>query len=454
MPATKEATSGAPPAWQRLNVLHLLLLVPWVGIVVAAHRPIRDNSFLWHVRAGELQLQGGEVLRQDPFSFTFGGADWRTQSWLAELVYGRLESWFGLDFVPWLVIAAASLTLVLVGVASYRRTHRYVAVAAGLLVALWLGLSYFSPRPVLLSYVLLALLVVLLDLRARWALPLVIWLWAAIHGSFVLGLGLIALEGVRTRDRRRLGDLAAATLAASLTAHGLAIWSTLWDFFQNRGALELITEWAPPNVTRPGQFPYVLLLVGLLVAAARGRLSLRDLWVPVPFVLFGLTSARALFPALIVVLPWALLAWPEPSARRTRDPGRPRAIVHWVLAAGMVIVPLVVVSFAGLSHTRFPVAASEHLTSERIFHDDVTGGFLIWRGESVYVDDRAELYGEEFFEEFISVRNARPGWEAVLDEWGIQEVLARTSDGLVAALPAQGWSEAFRDDEFVLFVRP
>ncbi|MBT8248315.1 MAG: hypothetical protein KJN73_10870 [Acidimicrobiia bacterium] len=74
----------------RLSVRHLFAMVPVVGVVVASARAISDNSFLWHVRAGTVQLDAGQVLRTDPFSFTAQGESWRTQSWIADLLYGTL----------------------------------------------------------------------------------------------------------------------------------------------------------------------------------------------------------------------------------------------------------------------------------------------------------------------------------------------------------------------------
>ena len=81
---------------------HVWLLAPFVALVAPLSRPISDNSFLWHVRAGTVQLDLGEVLRADPFSYTSGGEPWRTQSWLAELGYGWLERTF--DGVGWSVL--------------------------------------------------------------------------------------------------------------------------------------------------------------------------------------------------------------------------------------------------------------------------------------------------------------------------------------------------------------
>ena len=86
---------GAGAVQAALFLAHLVLLVPFVALVIDAWAPIRDNSFLWHIRAGELQANAGEVLVADPFSFTMLGERWLTQSWLAELLYSWGESNWG-----------------------------------------------------------------------------------------------------------------------------------------------------------------------------------------------------------------------------------------------------------------------------------------------------------------------------------------------------------------------
>ena len=52
--------TAAEPSPSRFSVAHLLLVVPWVALVIDAWAEIRDNSFLWHIRAGELQAEESE----------------------------------------------------------------------------------------------------------------------------------------------------------------------------------------------------------------------------------------------------------------------------------------------------------------------------------------------------------------------------------------------------------
>ena len=93
---------------------------------------------------------------------------------------------------------------------------------AGTLLA-WQGAAFANARPVIFSYLLLALLVAALSSeRTDWAVPPLIWLWAMLHGSFVMGIGLIVLEAIRRRSRRHLelavvGGILAAIVYMILT---------------------------------------------------------------------------------------------------------------------------------------------------------------------------------------------------------------------------------------------
>ncbi len=450
------AAPGDPqvPIWRRLSVRHLFLLTPWIGVVVGASRPIRDNSFLWHVRAGDLQISSGRVLATDPFSSTLAGEPWRTQSWLADLLYGSLErATGGLNWVPWLLIVCGATVLMLVGWVTYRRVSEPMAVAFALVALMWLGLPNLVPRPVLFSLVLLALLMVVLEMQEDWPLPLILWVWAGLHGSFVLGLGLLLLDALRRRMRwqRAVGRIGLGLVAVSLTAHGLGVWSMLGSFLINRGALDFISEWAAPDLLSIAVAPYVLVMIAILLALAWGRIEARELWIVAPLLVFGLTSARAVMPAAIVLVPFAASVWRPATDARVVARGPARA--NLVIAALLIVLPLItLVGFQGLDPERFPIEAAKYLDTETVWHDDVAGGYLIYAGRlPVFIDDRAELYGAEFFSEFVDTRRGTLVWQSVFDRYGIREALVTTDSGLAEVLRGEGWRVDFSDDRWTVF---
>lgn len=443
---------------RRIGPVHLFLLIPWVAVVVAARASLRDNSFLWHVTAGRLQLEAGQVLVTDPFSFTRSGEPWRTQSWLADLLYATLQRLSdGLGYVPWTIVMVGVLLFALIGLAAHDRSRSVSGTAGALFLLSWLAVGFLSPRPVLYSYLLTALLVAVLSRPSlRWTLPLVMWTWAAVHGSFVVGLILIVVDGLRRRRPWRL-DLAVGLVVVTFTAHGIGVWQMLASFARNRDALDLITEWAPPRLTGPDLAPYAAMVALLLVGFAFGALRPRELWVVVPFLLFGLTSTRAIFPAAIVLTPHVAATVAHWSVALERRSGGTRPPLNVAMAVLILAIPFLVrPSWPGLDPERFPIGVAEHLTPGPLFHDDVVGGYLIYAegpDRTVFVDDRAELYGAEHFRTMILARRGAPGWQETFAEYGIDQALVDTDSGLADSLAAAGWREVAADEHFAVFAR-
>jgi len=441
----------------RLTVRHLFALIPVAGLAWAVTAPFGDNSFLWHVRAGTLQLDAGRVLTEDPFTIEFAGDAWRTQSWLADLMYGSLERLFdGLSWVPYFMFAAVACTIALVLNATYRRAGSLMVMAAAGLLLCWQAVPFASARPAAFSYLLLAAIAgALLRERSMWAIPPLIWLWASLHGSFIVAIGLVVLEGIRHRSRRHFEVAAAGAVLATFTAHGWGVWQVLGAFVGNRSALELIQEWQPPDYSHPFMLPYALLVAGVVVAAARGRIDRGDLIVVLPFMVFGMLAVRNLFPAMIVLLPYVAggLA-PETTNAPRRDP--PMVVAAIATAVfGLALVGLT--RPVRLSEATFPPpAAMGALRPGPVFHGIAAGGFLIygqWPERPILVDDRAELFGEEGFRRYLDVADGKR-WRALFTELDISQALLDPKWPLVAVLSDAGWREVYRDEHFVVAVAP
>jgi hypothetical protein len=244
-------------------------------------------------------------------------------------------------------------------------------------------------------------------------------------------------------------------LLGTFTAHGLGVWQILISFAGNRDALALIQEWQPPDYSHPFMVPYALMVAGVIFTATRGKLEARSLIVVLPFLLFGMLAVRNLYPAMIVVLPYAVAGFvPEKRPAPRQDP------VPVVFGLAAVIVGFAVAGL--LRPVRFaedafpPPPALEALEPGPIFHGIGPGGYLIyaqWPERPILVDDRAELFGLDGFERYIDVSDGY-GWRELFGELGIRQALLEPDWILVRELSEAGWVEVYRDEYFVVTAAP
>ena len=438
------------PSPRRYSLAHLVLVLPWIALVIDAFAPIRDNSFLWHIRAGELQATDGVVLQADPFSFTKFGEPWLTQSWLAELLYASGEEASGLGFVPPMMLVTTTVTFVALGLIAYRRSGSVPVTALVLVLSTVLLISFLVPRPVLFSFALFALVILAWDRpSSRWAIPLLFWIWASVHGSFVIGLGYVGLSILMEREWKALPTAILSGLLTLLTAHGLGVLGILIDFSQAGDTLALLTEWRRPEPLSAVFTPFIIGIALIVLGAFRGKITPKHLWLIVPFLALGLSSTRAVPPAWIGIVPLVALSLEGLGAdARRRFP----AGIAVVFTAFVLVFPFFVAGDADLDDEHFPIAASAVLDEVNTFHDDRTGGYLIWADgpeRLVFIDDRAELYRERMAE-FVAVRSGEEPWEPVFERDGIEQVLMRADESLLDDLRASGWGEVYADDNYVV----
>ena len=225
---------------------------------------------------------------------------------------------------------------------------------------------------------------------ARWALPFLIWLWASVHGSFAIGLAYVVLSLIVRREWRWLSVPAVGGTLSLATAHGLGVVAMLVAFGRARDTLSLLSEWRRPELWSAVFLPFAVGVVIIVFGAVRGRITPNHLWVLVPFLLLGLSATRALPPAWIGLIPLVALALGELNAGSGRRFSMGAAAVF---ATSVLILPFLIRDDGSLDPERFPLTAVSSLSDVNTFHDDVTGGYLIWAEgpeRLVYLDDRAE----------------------------------------------------------------
>jgi hypothetical protein len=110
----------------------------------------------------------------------------------------------------------------------------------------------------------------------------------------------------------------------------------------------------------------------------------------------------------------------------------------------------------------FPVAAAAFLLNARppapMMNHYNWGGYFIWKlypEYKVFIDGRADVYGDKFLEEFASAYHIKGEyWRVPLDRWNIQTVALPPDAPLVTALESSpGWTKIFEEPQAVILTR-
>ncbi len=467
-----------------VTLLHVLL------VSEGTRSLFRDSDSGWHIRNGEDILARRAVPRVDTYSFTRAGREWFAWEWLSDALLGAVHRAAGLPGIALLAaVAIAASAAAACGLALRLGGNFFLTAAA---TALLLGATsiHWLARPHLFSWLLSLAFVAAAEFHARrrgwklYLLPALAALWANVHGSFLLGPAILAIYALgyalrrESRLARDYGVVALLSLGATLAnPYGWRLHEHILAYLRNTYVMDRVSEFRSFSFHSPGAW----FVEGfLLVAVAGGLLALRRRAYAQALLTFALLhlalySARHLATAAVVLLPLAvgfltdeLRALPGKRVSAFLDYSeRLRALDRKML--GLVPAALALILCAAwLSRTQvgfdpqvFPVRASGFFEGReagvRLFARDQWGGYLIYRFGGrlkVFVDGRSDFYGRDFLERYVEVADARPGWERVLNEEGVNYVMVRPEQALAQVLrPSARWRVAYADGDAVIFER-
>ncbi len=99
-----------------------------------------------------------------------------------------------------------------------------------------------------------------------------------------------------------------------------------------------------------------------------------------------------------------------------------------------------------------------HPPSGPIFNHYDWGGYLIWKlypSTPVFIDGRADLYGEQFLKHFADTYQLKDDWQQPFQRWNIETVLVPPDSALATGLrSAPGWIVSYEDAQAIVLTRP
>ena len=464
---------GRIPAWFWMGAgVYLLQLVNGSNL-------LRDSDTYWHIAAGKWIIAHYAFPRVDIYSFTKAGEPWISTSWLAQVLYGEafeLAGWAGPIVLAATCIAAtiALLTFIL----SRRIPWTYAVVVA--LAALTLSTHHLFARPHVLALPVMVAWVngLVSASESREApsfrlLPLMA-LWANLHGGFVFGLVLLApfaFDALWNQEVSRRTSLAlrwvaffiCALAAACVTPYGWESILASRKILELGELLHLIYEWMPADFSRFGLFEACVF--ALIAGALYCGVKLSPPRIVLVLILFHMALSHvrnieifALLMPLVVLSPlssqfglhgarFVKMTFPFASAATLVAI---LGLSTWVFAASHKFSPTTIQS---------PAAAVDVLkdrNARRVLNDLPFAGYLISRELPVFIDGRAELYGESFemaYYRALQLQDVNLFLD-ILKTYEIDAVLLTPSTPAAGLLDhLDGWQRVYSDETAVLHIR-
>lgn len=452
----------------------------------------------WHLRAGKEMVEQGKILTTDIFSYTHYGEKWTNAFWLSDVVLYltyRLGGYLGITLLT-------SLIAVVLMAVIYKQTlqNPFPLPLLIILLATFAVTPIWTPRPQIFSLLLLAILDYGLSgqygfiLRRPWLMVPIFVLWANMHGGFIWGfllmIALIVGNGIDTLLKRendisfkRLSHLGVwaliAAFAISINPNGLSLWKL--PFYTVGVSIESITEWGSPDFHRLDLQPILWLIFLIIVGAGASgkKLSWSDILKTIGFSYMAFISQRSIGPFVVVVTPIVLNSlrqvWSEGLSLLSQQIARfykqkqskPIPVAFATILNIFIIGMLIHVTTMRASsvstiqqvHNGLPMNAvkwiRENQPEGQMFNAYNWGGYLQWELPEypVFIDGRADLYGEKTMGDWWRVVNATDEALELLDLWQVKFVILEPGWPILEKLLHNGWRILYEDKTAIIVGR-
>src|SRR3984885_1361521 len=217
---------------RHLMNIAILIMLPMVAASTLnyARTLFVDPDIWWHLANARILVTTHHFIHTDPYSFTAVGQPWIDWEWLSELAY-----WFsyqamglrGIYVITWFALAANILFVYWRGYCLGRSADAALWSSA---IAFVLMTVNSGPRMIEFAYVAMSAELAILEAADRghkrllWLLPPLFCLWINLHGTWLVGIGLLAVYLVCGIFSLDLGVFEQKAFTAKERVQLLTVW--------------------------------------------------------------------------------------------------------------------------------------------------------------------------------------------------------------------------------------
>jgi hypothetical protein len=340
-------------------------------------------------------------------------------------------------------------------------------------------------------------------------------IWVNCHPAFLAGFVLIGIylcsailirfvnadPEAQARAGKQARDFAIAlglvVLVSFVNPYHVELYKYVWEYLHQGAVLSQNTEFMSPTfhgALQPTCLEILFFLLCLGLATSRRKPTLPQFLAVLAFAHLALSNVRSGPFFVIVALPF--IAEQLGHSKLTDLLQGAFAPTQWLsklqaflarigatfdemeFSCTMHILPILVVSVLAISclhpvkslgvqivKSRFdpktkPIETLDYLEKNKMWDKnglnyDNWGGYIRYKtGHRVFIDDRSDFYGENFYLDYGDISVQQPGWQNVLDKYKIEWVIFPKEGALVAMLKETGkWKVVAEDTGSVVLVR-
>ena len=473
--------------FQRSGIYVFLISFACVYYLANAPLLLAHYDLGWHLAAGDLIREQRSIPFQDPWSFTSGGRQWYNLSWLWDVIASVIFQYTNFSGLILFVVACGAVIVGYLTSVCLSSGASTIAVCISVFSSCLLYPAYATfPNAYLVASPNIATMLFCAIFygeclkRTRWfLLPVIMVLWANLHGGFLLGfliVGIFCGVALLRRDwvNFKIYGFAGAGCFVAIFINPLG-WhiydgstATLGHFVQ-----AYITEWWSyfRIITVPGSIPgmiYILIFIALELRFRGSHIPLESRLLSWLFLFLGLYQYRYMsFFFIFSTVPLAL----HLDQLLPKLPNNFK-VQRSLLAAGIIAACALPLTYMRIDPALgLPQMLSEqdvlylqtHFPHARLLNHWSNGGILIFRTRGaipVFVDGRAATaYPDALLRDYFKLVEPEmdeAAWDTVLEKYQIDTVLwvKAHEEGRQFLVGKRGWKEAYAGLYVSIYAKP